>query len=203
MDPFHGIGGRERQDPGEHFIQGDAERIEIAAGVDRAVHAAGLLGRDVGKCPGDAFGRRGRLALARQPRRNAESGKPDIVGGVDEHIRGLDVLVNETTPMDMADDGREVDGDAQELNQLQPLIEKAIEWLAAIVLQHKGSGSLFADQRQRQRRPAGIELVRQRVFVLEPLDECRPTGDKRQHRHGIVGLPGAMQRKLPIVSQRL
>ena len=66
VDPFHRIGGRKRQNPRKHFIQGDAERIEIAAGVDRAVHAAGLLGRDVGEGTGNAFRRRGRLTLAWQ-----------------------------------------------------------------------------------------------------------------------------------------
>ena len=102
-----------------------------------------------------------------------------------------------------AEDGREVDGEGQELDQLEPLLEKAIQRFAAVVLEHKGGGSFFANKCQRPRRPAGIKLVRERVFVLEPLDECRPTGDERQHWHGIAGLPGAKQRKLSIVPQRL
>ena len=203
MDPFHRVGGRERQNPGEHFIQGDAERIEIAAGVDGAVHAAGLLGRDIGKGAGNALRRRGRLTLARQSRGDAKSGEPDIAVGIDEHIRRFDVLVDKTAPMDLANDCRKVDGEPQELDQFESLVEKAIKGLAAIVLQHKRGRSAIAKQRQRPRSPVGIKIVGQRVFVLEPLDKRLSTGDKRQHRHGIVALPSPMQRKLPVVSQRL
>ena len=44
MNPSHRIGGRERKLPGQHLVKRHAQRIEIAATVDRPVHAAGLLG---------------------------------------------------------------------------------------------------------------------------------------------------------------
>ena len=78
VHPLHRIGGRERQRPGEHLVERDAERVEIAAGIDRPVHPAGLLGRHVGERAGDDLGRRGRLALARQARGDAEAGEPDL-----------------------------------------------------------------------------------------------------------------------------
>ena len=59
--------------PGEHLVERDAERVEIAAGIDRAVHAPGLFGRHVGERAGDDLGRLGRLALARQARGDAEA----------------------------------------------------------------------------------------------------------------------------------
>ncbi len=71
MDPLQWIRGRQRQRPGEHLVQRDAEGVEIAAGIDRAVHAAGLLRRHVSKRAGNNLWWRGRLAFARQPRRNA------------------------------------------------------------------------------------------------------------------------------------
>ncbi len=70
MNPFHRIGGAERQTAGEHLIERDAERIEVAAGIDRAVHPPGLLGRHIGERAGDELGRPGRLTLARQMRRD-------------------------------------------------------------------------------------------------------------------------------------
>ena len=78
VHPFHRIGGGEGQRPREHLVERHAERVEIAAGVDRAVHPAGLLGRHVGERPRDDLRRRGRLALARQARGDAEAGKPDL-----------------------------------------------------------------------------------------------------------------------------
>ena len=57
VDPLHGIGRGERQRAREHLIERDAERIEVAARIDRAVHPSGLFGRHVGERAGDGFGR--------------------------------------------------------------------------------------------------------------------------------------------------
>ena len=43
---------------GEHLVERDAERVEVAAGIDRAVHPPGLFGGHVGERPGDHLGRR-------------------------------------------------------------------------------------------------------------------------------------------------
>ncbi len=71
------IGGGEGQHLRQHLVEGDTQRIKIAARVDRAVHAAGLLRRHIGERAGDHLGRCGRLALARQPGRYAETRQPD------------------------------------------------------------------------------------------------------------------------------
>ena len=107
MDPLHRIRSGERKHPREHLVQGDAQRVEIAAGVDRPVHAAGLLGRHVGEGAGDDVQGRGRLAFARQAGGHAEAGEPDIAGGVDQHACRLDVLMNEALPVDLAERSRE------------------------------------------------------------------------------------------------
>src|SRR5712691_5844179 len=60
-----GVGGGKRQRARKHLIQGDAQRVEIAAGINRTIHAAGLLGRHVGKGAGNDFRRRGCLTLVR------------------------------------------------------------------------------------------------------------------------------------------
>ena len=66
VHPFHRIGRRERQTAGQHLVEGDAERVEIAARIDRAVHAPGLLGRHVRERSRDELGRLWALALARE-----------------------------------------------------------------------------------------------------------------------------------------
>ena len=76
MHPFHRIGRGERQDAGQHLVERDAERVEVAAGIDRAVHASGLFGRHVGERPRNRLGRIGRLALARKPRSDAKARQP-------------------------------------------------------------------------------------------------------------------------------
>ena len=96
VDPLHRIGGRERQRSREHLVEGDAERVEIAAGIDRAVHPPGLFRRHVGERPGDHLRRLGGLALARQTRGDAEAGQPDAVPVViHQDVGRLDVLMDE------------------------------------------------------------------------------------------------------------
>ncbi len=68
VNPFERIGRRERQNPGQHFVERDAERIKIAARIDRAVHPARLLGRHVSQRPGDHLRRIGILLLTGQAR---------------------------------------------------------------------------------------------------------------------------------------
>ena len=74
MHPFHRIGSSERQFARQHLVERDAQRVEIAAGIDRPVHPAGLFGGHVGERPGDHLRRRRHLALAWQARGDAEAG---------------------------------------------------------------------------------------------------------------------------------
>ena len=66
MHPLHRLGRGERQSAGEHLVERDAHRVEVAAGIDRAVHPPGLFGGHVGQRAGNHRGWIGGLALARQ-----------------------------------------------------------------------------------------------------------------------------------------
>src|ERR1700688_4381776 len=65
VDPAQGIVGGKWQRARENLVQGDAHRVEIAAGIRRAIHAAGLLRRHISDVAGSNRGRYGCLALAR------------------------------------------------------------------------------------------------------------------------------------------
>src|SRR5258708_7033404 len=119
MNPFHRIRGRERKGPGKHLVEGDTQRVEVATGIDRPVHAAGLLGRHVSKRSGNDLRWRGCLALAWQPRRYAKTREPDVARGIDQQMRGLDVLVDKPTLMDLAQRRCQGDRDLQETGQLK------------------------------------------------------------------------------------
>ena len=117
VDPFQRVGGSKREHARKHLVQGDAQRVEIAAGIHRAIHTPGLFGRHVGKGAGNDFRRRGRLALARQSGRDAKAGEPDMTGVAawfqrDEHVLGLDVFVDQTALMDVAERRCQVNGKA-------------------------------------------------------------------------------------------
>ena len=100
--------------PGQHFVQRDAQGIEVAARIDRPVHAPGLFGGHVGEGPGDELGRRRRLALAWQARRDAKARQPDLAGRpVDEHMGRLEILVEQAPPVELAERRCQADGQAQ------------------------------------------------------------------------------------------
>ena len=156
-------------------------------------------------------GGRGRLALARQARRDAESGEPDVADVVDEHVRRLDILVDQAAPMDLADCCRQANGDAQAAGQLERLplaqIKDPVHWLAARVPKYEDRPPFVTSERQRLGRPRGIKFGCERVFVLEPLEARRRRlfSDGRQHqdRERVAALPAAVKDELPAFPQRL
>src|SRR5271154_3077548 len=109
MDPFQRIGCRERERSGDRLVKGDTAGVEIAARINRPVHAAGLLGRHVSQRSRNCFGRSRRLAW--EVRRDAETRQPDRPGRiVDENIGRLDILVDETPPVESRQRSRQANG---------------------------------------------------------------------------------------------
>ena len=165
---------------GEHLIEDDAERIEVTARIDRAIHPPGLFGRHIGERAGDGFGRRERLSFARQPRRDAEAGEPRrAIGAVHQDIAGFLVLVDEAGLVGFAQSRSDADREAQEDADLHRLAEQARERFAAGVLEHQHGATVFSHELQRPRRPSAIELVPELIFVREPFE--------RQGRRAIRG----------------
>ncbi len=115
----HRVVGSEWQYASQHLIKGDAECIKVAAGIDRPVHAPGLLGGHIGQRAGNLLGRTWRVALACQARGNAEAGepgRPKVI--VHQDVGWLEVLVNQASPMELAQGRGDADGQAQEAAQL-------------------------------------------------------------------------------------
>ena len=72
----------------------------------------------------------GALALAWQSGRDAKAGEPDVAGVVDEHVLGLDVFVDQTALVGMAERRCQANGKAQKASQ--------IEWLLPRPAQERG-----------------------------------------------------------------
>ena len=101
--------------------------------------------------------------------------------------------------MQLSERRRQRDREAQESRQLQRLAEQSIEGIAAGILQHQHPAAVVADERQRPRRPGGIELLRESELMLE-LSKSRGgllRGDRgqQQKRHGVAGLPAPVKGK--------
>ena len=172
VDPIHRIGRRERQTTREHPIEHDAERVEVAARVDRAVHPPGLFRRHIGERAGDHPGRLGRLPLARQTRRDAEPGEPrPSVRAIRQNIGRLDVLVHEAVLVRLAQRGDDADGEAQEASRVHRRADQSLERLAAMILEQQRCPAVFAAKRERPRRPCGVERVPQFIFAGKAIEK--------------------------------
>src|SRR6202166_940151 len=116
---FHRIGCHERKGPGHHFVECHSESIEIAPGIDRAIHSPGLFGSHIGECSGDGLGRTGRLALTQKARCNPKTHEPRLTrSGINENIWRLYVLVDQPLLVQPAEGGCDTDSKPQEAGQL-------------------------------------------------------------------------------------
>ena len=51
VHPFNRLRSRERQAPGQHFVERHPKGVKIAPGIDRTIHSSGLFWRHVGSVP--------------------------------------------------------------------------------------------------------------------------------------------------------
>src|SRR5216683_1299137 len=115
----------------------------------------GILGEELHGDSRQRLGDGGALAwrcrLARKLGRNPESGEADVAGVVHEHVRRLDILMDEAVPMDLAECGRQANSDGQEASQVErfPLVpfKNPIQGLTARVLEHEDRPPFVTSER--------------------------------------------------------
>jgi hypothetical protein len=159
VDQFHRVGCREWKKSREHLIQGDTKRVEIAAGIDRSIHPAGLLGCHIGEGAADGFGRIGSLALARKMRCDAKARQPDFARRIHHHVARLDVLVDQATLMQTPQRGGQSDSQAKEFSDFHRRAEGSLERLAAGVFEQQDGLTALAKKFQRPYGPRIVQLV--------------------------------------------
>ena len=153
--------------------------------------------------PAIDFRRCRRLALARQSGRDAKAGEPYVAGAVNEHVFGLDVFVDQTALVGVAERRCQVNGKAQKVRQIERLfpipLQNAVERLTARIGENEDCPSFVTRERQRLGRPRRLKFGCERVFVLEASQTlgqrlfCGRSDD--QERHWIAALPGAVKRE--------
>ena len=127
--------------------------------------------------------------------------------GVDEDVGRLDVFVDEAPLVEPAERGRQADGDAQERRDLPGLPQEPGQRLAAGVLEHERRPPAVTHQPQGPSRPGGVQLVPQRIGVLQPREAPRRGLGRRGGHHqergrlAVAHAPG--QDELPVLPQRL
>ena len=212
VHPSHRIRRSERQLAGRQFVEDDAERVEVAAGVNRPVHPAGLLRRHVGECSRNELRRFRQTTLAREARRNAESPQPDAPRPrIDHHVGGFDVLVDKAAGVQLTERGGQTIPNPQALADPHRCARASKERFATGILEDEYGTPLVSRQRPGAQRPCGIQVVPQRVFVLQHPDgrwsrllRPRHYDEHRTRRRGRVGGDAAAaQHELTVLEKSL
>ncbi len=161
----------ERQRPRDHLVERDAQGIQVAARVNRPVHAAGLFGRHVGQRAGDDLQGQGRRPFARKARGDPEAGQPGPAGpGVDQEVLGLDVLVDDAPFVQLAQGAGHADGEPEEASQLAGSIEQGAKRNRRHVLEDQRRTAFVSRESQRPGGPRWIQLVPEFELVFEAPD---------------------------------
>ena len=208
VHPLHRFGGAERKRSGEGPVQRDAERIEVAARVDGAIHAAGLLGCHVSERSGDRLGWLGRLALARQARSDAEAGEANLFAVVlHQDVRRLDLPMDQAALMHLAECRGGADSQTQKSSQFHRCAEKRTRAArrpglraTAPCARHRGSAhAAAAPTRCRSRLRARI---RGRTERESRGSGCASVGNHGEERSGDSSLaPASVHRALAVLDQ--
>jgi hypothetical protein len=104
---------------------------------------------------------------------------------VHEDIGRLDVLVYKAALVQLAQDPRDIYGDAQERAGLHGPAHHPLERVATGVLEHESHRAALTLQRQWPRRPGVVQLASQFPFASEALETGvrRILGGERRHQH--------------------
>src|SRR5471032_1537300 len=100
-----------------------------------------------------------------------------MTGGVDQCVRRLDVLMDETLTVGLAQCRRQTHGDAQAAGQIERMSlvppDDTNQGYTARILKNEDCSPLMTGQRERLGAPRGIECARERPFVFEQLEAVR------------------------------
>jgi hypothetical protein len=96
-----------------------------------------------------------------------------MTGVVNQNVLGLDVFMDQTPLVGLAERRYEVNCEAQKTTQIEWLLpvplKNTVERLTARVGENEDCPSFVTRQRQGLGRPRGLKFRRERVFVLKAL----------------------------------
>ncbi len=119
VNELHGVLGVERAPSGERLVKDDPERVEVRPVVDAAVHAARLLGGDVGQDVGDHLGRVEPLVRASELGVDAKPDDLDLAARIDKQTLRPQIAMDETCRVHGGEPFGEGGGDIERLTNLE------------------------------------------------------------------------------------
>lgn len=208
MNPLERISRLEGDPAREHLVERDAERIEVGARVDRPVHSPRLLRRHVRQRALDLLRALRRRVLAGKPGRDSEIGELRLARrGLDDDVRGFDVLVDDAMPVDVRDGGRDTNREPQKALRLHRRPEQAVEGRAGHILQDERRLPVIRIESERPDDGREVQRLGERLLVLQSFDVLRPAALRierfEDHPAAIAFSDGAEHEGPPTLEQGL
>jgi hypothetical protein len=165
------VGRFEGQHAGEQLVERGAERVQVRARVDGAVHPARLLRGDVGQRPREGLHRRRRLDRLSPSGRNPEVDQADVPEfSVDEDILGLDIAVDDPPPVHLGErSGQKGSQVERGPDRQRALGQRAAERCISPLLEHQRKSLAIRLEADRPDDPRHLQGAEQRVLVPQPL----------------------------------
>src|SRR5208282_1035026 len=151
--------------------EGDAQGVEIAAGIHRSIHASGLFRSHVRERAGEELGWCRRLPLAEKARGGTKTRQSDRAHRVaHEDVRGIDVSMDEAAFMQPAERGGQRLRQAEKRRHRHRGTREPVKEVATRVVEHQDGAVVLAQESQGPYRPWSVEMISQAIFVSQPIE---------------------------------
>src|SRR5262249_9112805 len=115
VDEFESVIRTKGRATSQEFVEDDAKRIQVGAVIHQAVHATGLFWRQIWQRAVQERKVQRHLRLAGSACSEAEVGETDFPGGgVPQDTPGVEVLMNNIAPMQLGQNGHELNRQREE-----------------------------------------------------------------------------------------
>ncbi|AUX40661.1 uncharacterized protein SOCE26_020620 [Sorangium cellulosum] len=202
VDELERVARLEGQVAGEHPVEEHAERVQVRAVVDAAVHAAGLLGREVREHVGQDSLAVERLALLGDRGVDSVVQDPHLPVAGEEEAPRPDGAVHDLVPVQHTHRLGHGDGEIEALADVKPAVrdEKPPELLSGGVLEHEDEVAIVLLHAVDLDDPIGLDARDVPVLVLEAraIHDVRGAGAQHLEHHGgaVARADGAVARRV-------
>ncbi len=171
VDELKGVAGREGRAAREHLVESDAQGVKVGAVIHGAVHAAGLLGRQVGQRLFDDLGVVHLVVPAGDLGGDAEIGEFEgFFFCMVQDVGGFEVSMGDVPVVDVSQYLCSAHGQIKETLERDAVFHELAQGCGGKILHHEGNHVFRFDDVDDVNDTVDLDGAYQLIFMLEPGD---------------------------------